>query len=72
MSNWIVYKENGYMTTSEFAELLGIKTEKVMYWDRTGKLLPVERTPGGRRYYNKDKLVEALFLLAEERKKKGR
>lgn len=70
MSNNIIYKEKGYMTASEFAELLGIKKEKVLYWDSTGQLLPVERTPGGRRYYNKDKLAEAVLLLAKERKKK--
>lgn len=60
------YKEKGYMTAKEFSKLLGISYSKVIYWDEKGVLLPVVRTPGGRRYYNRNSLVEALFLLKEE------
>ncbi|WP_041569161.1 MULTISPECIES: MerR family transcriptional regulator [Chloracidobacterium] len=34
------------------AELLGVSAQTLRRWEREGRLLPDERTPGGRRRYD--------------------
>lgn len=59
----VVYKMPGYLSTQQFADLVGVTTNRLRDWDEAGKLKPVERTPGGKRYYTKEQAGDALFLI---------
>ena len=45
----------------EAAEFLGVAAQTLRRWEREGKLIPDERTPGGRRRYDLAKLRPELF-----------
>ena len=64
---WI-YKEDNYLSTRQFAELVGVSASHIRRWDESGKLIPVERTPGGKRYYIKEQAGQALELKKKIRK----
>ncbi len=44
------------ITITEAAELLGVSTRTLLRWEESGKIKP-ERTPGGHRRYDKEKLL---------------
>ncbi|MGH3401061.1 MAG: MerR family DNA-binding transcriptional regulator [Streptosporangiaceae bacterium] len=48
------------LSTGQVAEILGVSRSTLHYWDRTGKLIPAERTPGGYRRYLKADLLAVL------------
>ena len=50
------------MTLAKFSEITGIKSDKLRYWDRCGKLKPAKRTEGGFRYYSQEQIPLALSL----------
>jgi len=42
---------NKLVTIGNAANLMGVSTQTLRRWEREGKLVPVERTPGGQRRY---------------------
>ncbi len=49
------------VTISEAAQFLGVSTQTLRRWEREGRLLPDERTPGGQRRYDLAKLRPNAF-----------
>lgn len=47
---------------AKFSSITGIKTDKLRYWDRCGKLEPIKRTDGGFRYYSQEQIPLAMSL----------
>ncbi|WP_298187488.1 MerR family DNA-binding transcriptional regulator, partial [Acidiferrobacter sp.] len=45
----------------EAAEFLGVAAQTLRRWEREGKLIPDERTPGGRRRYDLARLRPEQF-----------
>lgn len=45
----------------EAAQVLGVSTQTLRRWEREGRLLPDERTAGGRRRYDLARLKPELF-----------
>ncbi len=61
---------NFYMTRKmvsihEAAEFLGVTAQTLRRWEREGKLVPGERTPGGRRRYDLARLRPEQFHVAD-------
>ncbi|MBR4982005.1 MAG: MerR family transcriptional regulator [Lachnospiraceae bacterium] len=50
------------MTLAKFSSITGIKSDKLRYWDRCGKLEPAKRTDGGFRYYSQEQIPLAMSL----------
>lgn len=48
--------ENTYLTSSEFAKAIGIHIQTLRHWDKTGKLKPHHKTPGGKRFYTRNQI----------------
>jgi DNA-binding transcriptional MerR regulator len=57
-----------YLSSRQFAELVGVRVSQIKRWDESGKLIPVERTPGEKRYYIKEQAGNALRLKQNMRK----
>lgn len=55
-------QDNIYMTTTEFAERIGVHPQTVRDWDKTGKLSPHHRTLGGKRRYSEEQIQEVIKL----------
>jgi len=53
----------------EAAEALGVSTQTLRRWEREGRLLPDERTAGGRRRYDLARLKPELFHAAPQDRK---
>ena len=51
------------------AEALGVSAQTLRRWEREGRLLPAERTAGGRRRYDLAKLKPELFHAAPSERK---
>jgi hypothetical protein len=49
----------------EAAEFLGVAAQTLRRWEREGKLIPDERTPGGRRRYDLARLRPEQFRASE-------
>ncbi|WP_297393905.1 MerR family DNA-binding transcriptional regulator, partial [Acidiferrobacter sp.] len=49
----------------EAAEFLGVAAQTLRRWEREGKLIPDERTPGGRRRYDLARLRPEQFHAPE-------
>ena len=49
-----------YMTSSEFAERIGIHPQTVRKWDKEGTLPAHHKTSSGRRYYTEQQAEEFL------------
>lgn len=66
-------KEYNYMTSGEFARLIGVPVHVVRHWKDTGKLFPHATSEGGgQNYYTDDQLRKALELkiIYENNRKK--
>ncbi|MDE2254658.1 MAG: recombinase family protein, partial [Betaproteobacteria bacterium] len=48
------------------ADALGVSAQTLRRWEREGRLLPDERTAGGRRRYDLARLKPELFRAADE------
>lgn len=46
----------------EAAEFLGVTAQMLRRWEREGKLIPDERTPGSRRRYNLERARVAASI----------
>ncbi|HDI50999.1 MAG: MerR family DNA-binding transcriptional regulator [Deltaproteobacteria bacterium] len=57
-----------YLTVKEAAEFLGVSSETLRNWDRTGKLVALRHPVNGYRLYRKQDLENLLNSL----KSKGR
>ena len=56
-------KKPNYMTSGEFARLIGVPVHVLRHWKDTGKLLPHDTSAGGgQNYYINDQLRKALEL----------
>lgn len=66
----LVYKQDNYLSSKQFAELVGVSIHQIRRWDDAGKLTPVEKTPCGKRYYLLEQAGEALLLKNSMRKRK--
>ena len=53
------------VSIQEAAEFLGVSPQTLRRWDREGRLLPDERTPGGRRRYDLARLRPEQFRAPE-------
>jgi predicted site-specific integrase-resolvase len=53
------------VSIQEAAEFLGVSPQTLRRWEREGRLLPDERTPGGRRRYDLARLRPEQFRAAE-------
>ena len=53
------------MTISEAAKFLGVTPQTLRRWEKEGKLLPDERTPGGQRRYDLARLRPEMFHQAD-------
>lgn len=49
------------VSIKEAAEYLGVVPQTLRRWEREGKLMPAERTPGGRRRYDLTRLLPGQF-----------
>lgn len=58
---WVV-KEPGLLSIKEFSSLCDIKEYTLRYWDETQKLCPYKRTDGGKRYYHRNQIADAMIL----------
>lgn len=65
-----VYKIPGYLTSKQFADLVGVNVYQLRRWDAAGKLIPVEKTPGGKRYYIQEQAGKALILKKNMKKRR--
>jgi DNA-binding transcriptional MerR regulator len=54
--------KNNLLTIKEMSDITGIASAKLRYWDERGRLVPVERTANGFRYYTEEQIAEALEL----------
>lgn len=57
-----------YMTTSEFAERIGIHPQTLRKWDKSGTLKAHHKTASGRRYYSEEQAQEFLNGNNQEEK----
>lgn len=48
---------NKTYTLNQFAEKIGVTPGTVRHWNRTGKLLPAYKTPGGHRRYTEEQVL---------------
>jgi len=53
------------VSIQEAAEFLGVSAQTLQRWEREGKLIPDERTPGGRRRYDLARLRPEQFHAPE-------
>ncbi|MBP0627458.1 MULTISPECIES: IS607 family transposase [unclassified Cupriavidus] len=53
------------VSIQEAAEFLGVAAQTLRRWEREGKLIPDERTPGGRRRYDLSRLRPEQFHASE-------
>jgi excisionase family DNA binding protein len=51
------------VSIQEAAEFLGVSPQTLRRWEREGRLLPDERTPGGRRRYDLARLRPELLII---------
>jgi predicted site-specific integrase-resolvase len=54
-----------YIKIGEAAKLLGVTPQTIRRWEREGQVLPVRRSEGGTRYYDKQQLLELRELETE-------
>jgi len=54
------------LTIQQAAELLGVSTQTVRRWEKTGKLPPANRTIGGQRRYNPSALITSSSVPKQE------
>ncbi len=54
-------------TTSQIAELCGVNTETLRFYERKGLLPPPQRTDGGYRQYSENDLKRLRFILTAKR-----
>lgn len=57
-----------YMTVKKFAEKLGVTTQTLRTWDKSGKLKPVYRSESGYRYYSDEQLAQCTGIKPVEEK----
>lgn len=57
-----------YMTVKKFAEKLGVTTQTLRIWDKSGKLKPVYRSESGYRYYSDEQLAQYTGIKPVEEK----
>lgn len=50
------------LTTAKITQITGIPSWKFRYWDEIGKLIPVQRTDSGFRYYSEEQVTIALEM----------
>lgn len=66
--------EKDYITISEAAEILGVSTDTLRRWDKSGKLSPIKTSDAGYRLYYKPQVelfFNNLFGLAKDWVLKG-
>lgn len=66
----IIYKQDNYLSSRQFAELIGVSISRIKRWDESGKLRPVEKTPCGKRYYTLEQAGRALLIKNSTNKRK--
>jgi len=57
-----------YMTVKKFAEKLGVTTQTLRVWDKSGRLKPVYRSESGYRYYSDEQLAQYTGIKSVEEK----
>lgn len=57
-----------YMTVKKFAEKLGVTTQTLRVWDKSGRLKPVYRSESGYRYYSDEQLAQYTGIKPVEEK----
>lgn len=57
------------VSIQEAAQFMGVAAQTLRRWEPEGKLLPDERTPGGRRRYNLARLRPEQFQAAPQARK---
>jgi predicted site-specific integrase-resolvase len=57
------------VSIQEAAEFLGVSPQTLRRWEREGRLLPDERTPGGQRRYDLARLRPELFHAPESQRR---
>ena len=57
-----------YYDIGKFAKLIGVTTQSLRNWDRTGKLKPHHIAESGYRYYSQEQLYHYLGLKNEKSK----
>lgn len=66
-----VCKMAHYLSIKQFSELVDIPINTLRNWDESGKLVPYDRTFGGKRYYVKEQAGQALMLKKARMRKEG-
>ena len=67
---YILCMSRKMVSIQEAAEFLGVAAQTLRRWEHEGKLVPDERTPGGRRRYDLARLRPDLFHKAETANRK--
>jgi excisionase family DNA binding protein len=62
-SNNAATEPERHITIGEAAAILGFSVKSLQRWDRSGKF-PAHKTPGGRRYYLRSELPDAVKRAA--------
>jgi hypothetical protein len=57
---YILMMSRKMVSIHEAAEFLGVAAQTLRRWEREGKLIPDERTPGGRRRYDLARLSQTV------------
>ena len=49
-----------FYSATEFAKKIGVSVYSLKNWEKSGKLLPHHKTPGGKRMYTDEQVAEFL------------
>lgn len=49
-----------FYSATEFAKKIGVSVYSLKNWEKTGKLVPHHKTPGGKRMYHEKQIAEFL------------
>lgn len=60
-------KNESILTISETAKILGVTKQTLRLWEKSGKLLPDERTLGNQRRYRLSSIQKPLTLKIEKK-----
>ena len=61
----------GMLTTTQFAEAIGVSVPTLYNWQKAGTLIPFKISPTGRRYYTKEQVAKIKQMGVVTNYKKG-
>ncbi len=62
----MVQRKNGLTTIGQIAEIVGVATSTLRYYEREGLLKPVDRSPAGYRLYDSNGVEQLRFIRSAQ------